>query len=224
MLTSSPARPMDVSLGTVARPSWRGGLHLIGLIAAVPLTVILAVFADGAGARSGVIVYAIGLCSMLAVSVTYHRWVHTLRARAIWRRADHATIYAAIGGTFTPLCLLALGTIGRIVLLAVVWGAGVIGATIKAVGWRHAHRVGAVLYLGLGWSGVLLIPALWRHSGVLPVALLFVGGVFYTVGAIAFSRQWPKLGPSVFSYHEVWHCFTLAAAGAQFAAIWMVAA
>ena len=99
-------------LGSATRPSWRGRLHLIGLVAAIPLTVLLAIVASGGRARGGVIVYAVGLCSMLAVSVTYHRWVHTVHARAAWRRADHATIYAAIGGTFTPLCLLAFGTCG----------------------------------------------------------------------------------------------------------------
>ena len=47
---------------------------------------------------------------MLAVSTTYHRWVHTIRARAAWRRADHAAIFAAIAGTFTALALTSLDT------------------------------------------------------------------------------------------------------------------
>jgi hemolysin III len=217
------ARELDVPLGSATRPSWRGRLHLIGLAAAVPLTVLLAIAASGGRARGGVIVYAVGLCSMLAVSVTYHRWVHTVRARAAWRRADHATIYAAIGGTFTPLCLLAFGTVWRVVLLAVVWAAAVVGAIIKAVDWRHAHHVGVVLYLGIGWAGVLLFPAVWSRSGLLPVLLLAVGGLLYTVGAIGFGRRWPPLGPNVFSYHEVWHAFTIGAAGAHLAAIWIVA-
>ena len=136
-------------------------------MAAVPLTVLLAIVASGGRARGGVIIYAVGLCSMLAVSVTYHRWVHTVRARAAWRRADHATIYAAIGGTFTPLCLLAFGTVWHVVILVVVWVAVIVGAIIKAVDWRHAHHVGVVLYLGIGWAGVLLFPAVWSRSGLL---------------------------------------------------------
>jgi hemolysin III len=216
------ARQLDVPLGSATRPSWRGRLHLIGLTAAVPLMVVLALVASGGRARAGVIVYAVGLCSMLTVSVTYHRWVHTVRARALWRRADHATIYAAIGGTFTPLCLLAFGTVWRVVVLVVVWTAVVGGAIIKALDWRHAHGVGVALYLGIGWAGVLLFPATWIRSGPLPVLLLSLGGVLYTVGAIGFGRRWPTLGPKVFSYHEVWHAFTIAAAGAHLAAIWIV--
>ena len=42
-------------------------------------------------------------------------------------------------------------------------------------------------------------------------------------GAIGFGHQWPKLRPSTFSYHEVWHAFTVAAAGLHFAAVWVVA-
>lgn len=218
-----PLALMDVPLGCATRPLWRGRLHLLGLAAAVPLMVVLAILASGARARGGVIVYAVGLCAMLAVSVTYHRWVHTVRARAGWRRADHATIYAAIGGTFTPLTLMAFGTSASVVLLIVVWSAAVAGAVIKIADWRHADRVGVFLYLGIGWAGVLLMPALWQQGGVACVVLMFIGGVAYTVGAIGFGRRWPTLGPSVFSYHEVWHAFTLIAAGSHLAAVWIVA-
>jgi hemolysin III len=218
-----PLALMDVPLGSATRPLWRGRLHLLGLVVAVPLLVVLSVFASGARARGGVIVYAVGLCAMLFVSVTYHRWVHTVRARAVWRRADHATIYAAIGGTFTPLTLMAFGTVVSSLVLIVVWTAAVTGAVIKFAGWRNADRVGLFLYLGGGWAGVVLIPALWRQGGVACVALMLAGGVAYTVGAVGFGRRWPTLGPSVFSYHEVWHVFTLLAAGSHLAAVWIVA-
>lgn len=213
----------DVPLGTPTRPAWRGRLHLFGLIAVLPLIVLLAFRADGLQARVGVIVYGVGLCSMLTVSTTYHRWVHTLRSRAIWRRVDHAVIFAAIGGTFTPLCLVALGTGWAIAMLVSVWSVAAVGAVIKIVEYRHADRIGVVLYIGTGWAGVLLMPALWGQMGFVPLSLLFAGGVVYTVGAFGFGRQWPTLRPHVFSYHEVWHAFTLAAAGVHLAAVWIVA-
>ena len=55
-------------------------------------------------------------------------------------------------------------------------------------------------------------------------ALLVAGGVIYTVGAIGFACRWPTLRPSVFSYHEVWHLCTLAAAATHVAAVWLVVA
>lgn len=214
----------DVPLGTPERPSWRGRLHVAALVVALPLVVLLAIVADGARARAGVIVYGVGLCAMFAVSSTYHRWVHTRRARAGWRRADHATIFAAIGGTFTAMALTVLHTPSAIVLLVVVWGVSAAGAVLKAAAIAVPDWVSAALYLATGWAGVLIVPALWRSGGAGPVLLLFVGGVAYTIGAIGFGRRWPTLRPATFSYHEVWHVFTVVAAGAHLGAVWAVAA
>lgn len=217
------SKVLDDPLGTVGRPSWRGRLHLIALLSVIPLLVTLAVESDGARARAAVVMYAVGLCTMLAVSTTYHRWVHTIRARAAWRRADHAAIFAAIAGTFAALALMTLGTGAAIATLVIVWGAAVASAAVKIVWFDRAHRFGSVMYIGLGWAGVAIAPALWQRGGVPTVSLVLVGGIVYTAGALAFSRQWPTLRPSKFSYHEFWHACTLAAAGLHLAAVWTVA-
>jgi hemolysin III len=219
MQSAEVERELDVPLGTPSRPLWRGRLHAWALVVAIPLLVLLAVVSQGARARAAVIVYGVGLCSMLAVSTTYHRWVHTLRARTAWRRADHATIYAAIGGTCTALGLMSLTTGWAITLLIVVWSAAVAGAVLKLTLFDRAHRIGGGLYVVLGWSGVVLVVPVWRDGGAVAVALLVGGGVVYTLGAAGFARQWPTLSPSRFSYHEVWHACTIAAAGLHFAAV-----
>lgn len=212
-------RLLDAALGTPTRPSWRGRLHLIGLWSAIPLVIALAIASDGARARAGAIVYAVGLCSMLAVSTTYHRWVHTVRARSRWRRADHATIFVLIAGTCTALALTTLATGAAIALLVAMWLAAVIGAVLKLFSFERANRFGPVMYIAMGWSGVALVPAIWQRGGPLPLACFVAGGLVYTVGAIGFARRWPTLRPSTFSYHEVWHAFTIAAAGLHFTTI-----
>lgn len=209
----------DVPLGTPTRPSWRGRLHLVTLAIAAPLCALVAVDAQDTRARIGVVVYAAGLCSMLAVSTTYHRWVHTIRARAAWRRADHATIFVAIAGTTTPLCLISSSPVWP---LAVVWAIAVVGVLAKATGSRRGHHVGNVLYIANSWAGLLVLPALWASGHVVATALLLAGGLIYTGGAFGFARRWPTLRPSVFGYHEVWHAATVAAAGAHLLAVWMV--
>jgi hemolysin III len=215
---------LDAALGSPERPSWRGRLHLLALVVVLPLLVLLAVQAGGARSRAGVIVYAVGLCSMFAVSTTYHRFVHTVGARSAWRRADHATIFAAIGGTMTALVLATLGNAAAIALLIAVWLAAALGAVVKAVGHRHADRIGGVLYIGIGWSGIVLVPSLWSRMGAVPVVLLVAGGLAYTIGAAGFARRWPTLRPATFSYHEVWHVFTIVAAALHLTAVWNVAA
>jgi hemolysin III len=216
------ASALDAPLGSASRPTWRGLLHLIALLAAIPLLVALSVVSNGARMRAAVIVYAVGLCSMLTASTVYHRWVHSLRARAIWRRADHAMIFAAIAGTFTALALSTHDTGPAIAMLIAIWAAAATGAVVKLTQFHRADRIGSVMYVAMGWAGLLLVPALWHRHELLAVVLLVAGGVMYTVGALAFRRQWPKLRPATFSYHEVWHAFTITAAGLHLAAVWTV--
>ena len=210
---------LDAALGTAERPTWRGRLHLIALWWALPLVVVLAIEADGARARAGAIVYGVGLCSMLAVSTTYHRWVHTVRARALLRRADHATIFALIAGTCTAVALSSLSTGLAIGMVVAMWTASAVGAGAKLTRFERVTRLGPILYVALGWSGAALVPAMWQRGGLLTVACFVGGGVVYTIGAVGFARRWPRLRPTTFSYHEVWHAFTIAAAGLHFAAI-----
>lgn len=217
-------RPRDVPLGSPTRPSWRGRLHLVTLTLVVPLCAVVALDAHDVRARVGVVVYAVGLCSMFFVSTTYHRWVHTIRARAAWRRADHATIFVAIAATSTPLCLTFEPASAAAWRLVVVWTIAAVGVTAKATGSRRGNNVGNVLYIANSWAGILILPALWSNGYVAATVLLIVGGLTYTVGAVGFARQWPALRPSVFGYHEVWHAATVAAASAHLIAVWMITA
>ena len=214
----------DVALGHVHRPIWRGGVHSIGLIVAVPAVIALLLSARGdMRSRLGVAVYAVGLCSMLTTSVTYHRLVHGLRARCAWRRADHAAIFAAIGGSSTPIVLTALPGVTGIVLIGGVWWTAVVGAVCKLARWDGGDRAGTVFYAVTITLGAVALPWLWARQGIGPAAFVMAGGIVYLVGAACFARRWPTLRPAVFSYHEVWHVFTVVAALAQFVAIWMLA-
>lgn len=70
--------------------------------------------------------------------------------------------------------------------------------------------------------GSIAIPWVWARDGVAPAVLVIGGGIVYVVGATFFAKNRPTLRATVFSYHEVWHVFTLVAAAAQFAAIWLL--
>lgn len=213
----------DVPLGHAQRPIWRGGVHSIGLIIATPTVIALALHSNGdARTRISVVVYAVGLCSMLAVSTTYHRWVHGLRARSAWRRADHAAIFAAIAGSSTPLILAALPGATGLVLVGAVWACALVGAGFKLGRWGGGDRAGVAMYVTTIAVGSIAIPWVWARDGVAPAVLVIGGGIVYVVGATFFAKNWPTLRATVFSYHEVWHVFTLVAAAAQFAAIWLL--
>jgi hemolysin III len=55
--------------------------------------------------------------------------------------------------------------------------------------------------------------------GAAGTALVAVGGILYTAGAVVYATQRPNPSPRVFGYHEVFHALVIAAAAAQFAAI-----
>jgi hemolysin III len=222
--TPTTARTLDrdAPLGSADRPTWRGRSHLLALLLAVPLLAAMLASAPAGQLRAGAAVYAAGLCSMLVASTTYHRWVHTLRWRSMWRRADHAMIFMAIAGTSTPLCLALLPPAAATVTLAVLWSAAIVGAAIKLCRWRRADRVATAMYITNSWAGIVLVAAMVAEHLWWPSFLLVAGGIVYTLGAVGFTRRWPTLTPTVFSYHEVWHLCTLTGAATHFAAVWIV--
>jgi hemolysin III len=212
----------DDPLGCDGRPSWRGRVHMLGLFAAIPAVTLLIVFADGARAKVGVSIYAAGVCAMLAASTTYHRWVNDFRARARWRRADHAMIFAAMGGSATPVVLIVMPSGWGITLLCVVWTVSVVGAVVKVGHWHRGDTIGNALIPAVSALAALALPALWIRGGVVPAILYVISGSLYIFGARWFSKTWPRLRPSVFSYHEVWHVFTVVAIAAHFASVWAI--
>jgi hemolysin III len=196
---------------------------MLGLFAAIPALILLIVFANSARATVGVAIYAGGLSAMFVASTTYHRWVNGFRARAAWRRADHAMIFAAIAGSTTPIVLIVMPSGWGIALLAVVWAVSVVGAVFKFGRWRRGDMIGTGLYAAVSAFAALALPALWIRGGVAPAVLYLVSGGLYIFGARWFSKTWPRLRPNVFSYHEVWHVFTVVAAALHFVAVWVIA-
>ena len=198
-------------------------MHMLGLFVAVPALALLIIFADGPRATVGVSVYAAGLCAMFAASTTYHRWVDDFRARAAWRRADHAMIFAAIAGSTTPIVLIAMPSGVGISLLSIVWTVSVVGAVFKFGHWQRGDAIGTALYAAVSGLAALAVPALWIRFGTTPAILYLASGALYIFGARWFAKTWPRLRPSVFSYQEVWHVFTVLAAAAHVLAVWEIA-
>jgi hemolysin III len=166
------------------------------------------------------LVFVVGIGTTFTVSALYHRLPHaTERARAMFRSADHATIFVGIAGSYTPVCALAVPTALGVPLLIGVWlGAG-FGAICALSSTRWCRIVHNVMYIALGWVGIVALPSLISGPGWHVALWVIAGGLLYTVGAVLFARQAPRLSPRTFGYHEVWHTFTVAAAGCHFVAV-----
>jgi hemolysin III len=203
---------------TAVRPRLRGRLHQVVFFLSIPAGAALVAAARSPSARTGAVVYALSVSALFGTSAAYHRLAQTLRARLWMRRLDHSMIFVLIAGTYTPVCLLVLDGAVRTVTLALVWTAALLGVGMKLL--RHeAVLVGNSLYLVMGWAVVLILPQLARGLGAVPLALLTVGGLLYTVGAVVLSRHRPDPLPTVFGYHEIWHTLVVAASACHYAMI-----
>ena len=77
----------------------------------------------------------------------------------------------------------------------------------------------AVVYISLGWVAVAAVPQLAAAIGVAGLALLGLGGLLYTAGAVIYAVKRPDPFPGVFGYHEVFHALVIGAAAIQYAVI-----
>jgi hemolysin III len=137
----------------------------------------------------------------------------------IMRRLDHAMIFFLIAGTYTPFCLIALGNAWGIGLLSVTATIAGVGALTR-LAWLDSPRWLAVsLYLATGWVALVAASQILQKLDVAPLALLVLGGVAYSAGAVAYAAKRPDPWPRVFGYHEVFHSFTIMGSTLHFLAV-----
>ena len=150
----------------------------------------------------------------------YHRITWASQAARRWmKRLDHSMIFFLIAGTYTPFALLVLDGDLATVILAVVWSGALAGIVMKLV-WIDAPKaLVAILYLALGWVAVAAFPTMLDELGITGTALVSVGGLLYSVGALVYAFQRPNPAPAVFGYHEVFHALVILAAALQYAVI-----
>ena len=201
------------------RPLLRGWMHLVCFFLAVPAAVLVIALAASARARLGAAVYGTGMVALFGVSAAYHRgpWSPTWRRRM--QQLDHATIFVMIAGSYTPVCLLVLEGWLAVAMLAVAWTGAGLGAALALRTGNRSRFLHNALYIALGWIAVAALPQMVHNLSVAEVALVAVGGLLFTVGAIALALRWPDPFPRVFGYHEVWHTFVVAAVACQFVAL-----
>jgi len=219
-----PVRPTVFSVADGApRPRWRGRLHLGGFLLSLPVIPAMVWLADSPTAVVGLVVYGLSLVGLFGTSAAYHLLARTHRAQRIMRRLDHSMIFVQIAGTYTPVCLLALPPAwGRPILVA-IWASAALGVAVKLLAGDWLLQVSNVLYVALGWIAIVALPVIVANLSGGEFMLLVVGGVLYTIGAVLFYCQRPRLHPAVFGYHEVWHGFTVLAALAHLGMVWSVA-
>jgi hemolysin III len=199
------------------RPSLRGWTHLASVPLAIAGAVVLVTISGGNIARQiSLGIYGVSIVLLFAVSASYHRGPWSPRARRVWRRLDHATIFVAIAGTYTPVVVNVLQGWPSIVLLVAIWVLAISGVIVATTGVPLPRWVTVVLYISVACTVVFFLPALADRIHASGVITLLVGGALYSAGAVVYAVKWPRLWPSVFGYHEVFHVFVIAATAVYF--------
>lgn len=195
--------------------------HAAGFVLAVAGFVYLVVrFHENAASLAVMSVYGLSLMSAFGSSALYH-WAggDGPRRKAVFQRMDHASIYALIAGTYTPVLYFGLSGAWRIGTLSCIWFLALLGIaqTMWFVDAPRALSTG--FYVAMGWLAV--VPS-WKLAGSLShpaIALLVLGGLLYTLGGVIYATRSFDFAPGRFGFHEVFHVLVIAGAAAHFAAI-----
>ncbi len=174
--------------------------HGVGALFGIAGLVLLLIRSDSGVRLFSALVYGICLLLMFLMSCLYHSFRWGSRVKRLWRRFDYICIYLLIGGTFTPLWLLFWQGRGGTVLCCVQWALIAAGITFVAIfGPGRPKALHPVMFIALGWCGLVFLPRMVREN--LPLFLTtLTGGLIYTAGVIPFALK--KSGS-----HFLWHFF-----------------
>lgn len=194
-----------------------GFSHLTGAVLGVAALIALILLARGKPWHvSAFAIYGASLILLYTASAVYHLIPACPRRTKQLQIFDHIGIYLLIAGTYTPVCLIPLrGSLGWS-LFGIVWGIAVTGIAIECA-WRSAPRwLGLSLYLVMGWLALVAISPLKHTLSPIAVGWLAAGGLLYTVGAVIFALERPRLWPGIFGAHDLWHVFVLGGSACHF--------
>jgi hemolysin III len=195
--------------------------HAVGIalsIAAI-VALLLAANANGAGAwrAAGGVIFGASALLLFTTSVLYHA-ARSPHLKPRLRLLDHSAIYVLIAGTYTPLALGVLGGTWGWTLFGLVWGLAVLGVAAKTVLGFRFHLSSTLLYLAMGWIGVVaakpLLESLSRHE----LTWIVAGGLAYTLGVPFYLWKGRRYT------HAIWHLFVLAGVACHFVAVLSVMA
>lgn len=192
-----------------------GIVHGVGIVLALIGATALIFYATVWSTVSGIAaawIYGLGLVLCLSISFTYNIWPHS-RTKWYLRRLDHSAIFLLIAATYTPFLQAGAHEPLIALMLAFIWAAAIGGITLKCLFPGRYDRLAILLYLGMGWSGVLIAAPLSQYLSPVTIWLIVAGGVIYSLGVIF--HVWEKLR----FQNAIWHGFVVAAAAVHYSAV-----
>jgi hemolysin III len=196
---------MDWLIGREPVSAWTHGLWLV---LSLPGSWCLWRLSRGDRVKQvGMLIFGAGLALCYGGSYLYHAVPD--RFSEAFNVLDHVGIYALIAGTVTPVALIVLRGWWRAGLLTTTWLMALAGIVVRlSTDLPLAVRTG--FYLLMGWVGCVTYAELVRHLSHTKVRPIWLGGLFYSVGAFLNVLHWPALAPGAFTAHDLFHLFVMA--------------
>jgi hemolysin III len=157
-------------------------------------------------------IYGVGLVLTLAMSFAYNLWPVS-QTKWFLRRFDHSAIFVLIAATYTPFLERGAEDPLLFAMLIAIWVFAAFGIMLKCVFPGRYDRLAILLYLAMGWSGVLVARPVSLHIPFASMLLIVIGGVIYSLGVIF--HVWEKLR----FQNAIWHGFVIAAAAVHYSAV-----
>ena len=179
--------------------------HGIGLILSVPALILLIVYANIEGNIWHIVSFSIYGCSLILLylaSTLYHA-AKKPELKQKLNIFDHSAIYVLIAGTYTPFALVTLNGFWGWLIFGIVWSIALIGLVLKLFYIGKYRKLSTLAYVLMGWVVIIAIKPLIDNLSTEGLFWLFIGGVFYTVGAILYLIK--KLPYN----HAIFHIFVL---------------
>ena len=186
---------------------------LLGIVAFV-LLMIKSGVVDEKIYTISMLIYSLSLIVLYTNSMFYHSFLDG-KAKNVFERLDHASVYLLIAGTYTPFCLLVVGGTKGIIICSVQWGLAMIGVIFKSIWIEKFVKIHVAIYLLLGWTIILFAGTIMESIHIKGFVLLFAGGLGYSIGVLFYIFDWFKY------HHFVWHLFVLVASVLHFFCIYL---
>jgi len=193
--------------------------HGIGVVFGVFALVFMIVKSnldtDSAIKIVSVSIYGASMIILFLASTLYHA-VSFERLKAHLKTLDHCAIYLLIAGTYTPFLMISIqGTLGW-VLMILIWTLALFGIIFKAKFKDRYKKISLMSYLVMGWLSVFIIYELSKTLPPMPLYLLALGGVVYSLGVIFYVAD-----KKIAYNHAIWHLFVIGGCVSHFFAIYV---
>ena len=154
-------------------------------------------------------IFGTGMFLLYTASTLYHWLPVSTNIENKLRNLDHVMIHILIASTYTPICLIPLRGVWGWSMFGIVWTLAIFGILLKLFWKSLPNWFSTTFYIFLGWLSIIAIYPMMMTLQLGALIWIFIGGFFYTLGAIIHGINKPNPIPKILGAHEIFHVFVI---------------